>query len=804
VQTTGVMYREGVLAIPLSQAELPIEPLGPHGVPASNGHASDDFSLADRVCHASVECRLSPLARARYSELGPELKTGIDRCVAGVLTDAKAMQRASDVLASFIFNPRSVVARRLNEATLAAVFEQMMFPERSPQPAKLERLHEAAEAALTLYEIRNEVKAPPPADQSMQTLQWTALGRVLATGLERINGGLESRRLGRDDFCDLTTLETCTRELMGDPKLQRSKNGLDELAMGASVRQAIIARFDLGSWVNEIEERLASAKTDEDLLRARHAAFDYLGAERRYQLVPETPRKRAQDELTAARIAFVAETKEKGRIFAPNAVVERLREAYPAWRSAQPQTRMEDLVDRIEARLSNPVESVLEQAAAHAAAGRYSLAAMVAQRAYAHPMDRLAPVEQPDVLQYELLAALQAGDPEKAFRTAGGLIRFAGQVPGKPIGQVMTDEQYEGSNDRQCRMKAIEDFLKCVWYAHRPDSNLTACAAWAKGMDWHTPYHGSMTRAFTAALTAGRKPQLPDDLGSALPDHPAFSILKRHLAEAITEAPIKLTPLEAVDPASSPGDLRLGVILERGERILPPELSRAVADLAVIVANNRKALRPNPHALQAEQFARERALRLMDRFRVEMIEASTLTEDEARLVALHIPLSDSVHATYGAEAIQRHMADALRWTNGVGFRHLHAVQSAGHGSFAHRERGQLNISSSRPTDEELRTDVFHEFGHHREYEDDDTKALMFAWRASRATTTTTAEWHGYPVFAGSFVTPYVGRDYGPLATEVLSVGLEHFCSTQSMLNLMLADASHFHLMIGLLRGYLDR
>jgi len=74
--------------------------------------------------------------------------------------------------------------------------------------------------------------------------------------------------------------------------------------------------------------------------------------------------------------------------------------------------------------------------------------------------------------------------------------------------------------------------------------------------------------------------------------------------------------------------------------------------------------------------------------------------------------------------------------------------------------------------------------------------------AEHATSTRTESQNGYTVFPGPFVSYYVGRDYGPIGTEVLSVGLEHFRSAESMVDMAVAHESHLHLMLGVLRGYL--
>jgi hypothetical protein len=50
-----------------------------------------------------------------------------------------------------------------------------------------------------------------------------------------------------------------------------------------------------------------------------------------------------------------------------------------------------------------------------------------------------------------------------------------------------------------------------------------------------------------------------------------------------------------------------------------------------------------------------------------------------------------------------------------------------------------------------------------------------------------------------FVDPYVGKTYDDQATEVLSVGLEHFHSPESMLSLYKKDRQHFLLVVGALK-----
>ncbi|MBI3930083.1 MAG: hypothetical protein HY319_31375 [Armatimonadetes bacterium] len=54
-----------------------------------------------------------------------------------------------------------------------------------------------------------------------------------------------------------------------------------------------------------------------------------------------------------------------------------------------------------------------------------------------------------------------------------------------------------------------------------------------------------------------------------------------------------------------------------------------------------------------------------------------------------------------------------------------------------------------------------------------------------------------------FISPYVGKQYGDAATEVLSVGLDHFASPDRLLQLYRRDPEHFFLVLGAI-SRLDR
>jgi hypothetical protein len=102
--------------------------------------------------------------------------------------------------------------------------------------------------------------------------------------------------------------------------------------------------------------------------------------------------------------------------------------------------------------------------------------------------------------------------------------------------------------------------------------------------------------------------------------------------------------------------------------------------------------------------------------------------------------------------------------------------------------------------------VFHEVGHHVEYSWKGLYEICLAFRKLRATSDTPVRLQellphgGYDAdemaFPGRYIHPYVGKVYQRKATEVLTMGFQHFQNPKALASLAVRDPEHFLLTLG--------
>jgi hypothetical protein len=104
--------------------------------------------------------------------------------------------------------------------------------------------------------------------------------------------------------------------------------------------------------------------------------------------------------------------------------------------------------------------------------------------------------------------------------------------------------------------------------------------------------------------------------------------------------------------------------------------------------------------------------------------------------------------------------------------------------------------------------IYHELGHHYEFNNPEILAACRAWLDSRVTgeaqpLNDLIEKGQYgpeeKARPDHFVSPYVGKVY-PELTEVVSMGLEHLHADHTMMKLLVEDAEHLYLTLGILRS----
>lgn len=175
-------------------------------------------------------------------------------------------------------------------------------------------------------------------------------------------------------------------------------------------------------------------------------------------------------------------------------------------------------------------------------------------------------------------------------------------------------------------------------------------------------------------------------------------------------------------------------------------------------------------------------------------DADKLTSD----ISIATKISDQ-----DAKTIENAMIDAVRITNGKGAKSLKHIDQI-------RDRASANTDGTIDAGGYIYPPIlFHEFGHHVEYESDTIRQAAQEFVKKRATgepkslIELTGDSHYRPdekAYPDKFIHPYVGKKYEAGHTEVVSMGLEHFAFGSDMVKLYKADKEHFHFMLGIFRG----
>jgi hypothetical protein len=107
-----------------------------------------------------------------------------------------------------------------------------------------------------------------------------------------------------------------------------------------------------------------------------------------------------------------------------------------------------------------------------------------------------------------------------------------------------------------------------------------------------------------------------------------------------------------------------------------------------------------------------------------------------------------------------------------------------------------------------RSTLFHEYGHHIEYNNSDINKAAQEWLQARSSgkkaflkDITKGNYEDdEEAWVGNFFDPYIGKIYDNGTTEVVSMGLEHFSSGKSMMSLYEKDSELFYFMLGIMNG----
>ncbi len=188
-----------------------------------------------------------------------------------------------------------------------------------------------------------------------------------------------------------------------------------------------------------------------------------------------------------------------------------------------------------------------------------------------------------------------------------------------------------------------------------------------------------------------------------------------------------------------------------------------------------------------------------DKFREEIIKKHGVTQQQAEKAIERITLDDSLGNS--KNQVKQDFTDFYLLTGGKGFGRLDEIAQTSERAYASRS-GMINVGFRVN-----RTTNLHELGHHVEYGSNEVIEASIKWRNSRATGAPEQLSKLSPggrydeneiAFPGKYVTPYVGKDYGSGATEVVSVGIENFTDGRSMKNFKEKDEGHLNYILGVI------
>lgn len=211
-----------------------------------------------------------------------------------------------------------------------------------------------------------------------------------------------------------------------------------------------------------------------------------------------------------------------------------------------------------------------------------------------------------------------------------------------------------------------------------------------------------------------------------------------------------------------------------------------------------------------EKYNRRTAVGKMEDFRLRLI-SEGLPRTEAKNILDSIDFDtdsiESINKSLTGNFTKLDLDDAIiefqQLTGGKSGSSLKLVKKSffGDGRVYATLQGDLSIGSNPD-----KATIFHELGHHVEFESAATVTAAKSWIRSRSLgepkKLNELTNDPYPdeeiAYPDKFIKPYVGKIY-PDATEVVSVGMEHFTSGRKMLELYEKDSEHFAFTVGAIK-----
>jgi hypothetical protein len=195
-------------------------------------------------------------------------------------------------------------------------------------------------------------------------------------------------------------------------------------------------------------------------------------------------------------------------------------------------------------------------------------------------------------------------------------------------------------------------------------------------------------------------------------------------------------------------------------------------------------------------------VREMEKVRNSLI-AEGLSEVEAKELADKVAIN--VQGNNG-QKLGEDVKDFFQFTKGAGSRSLKELIPERSRAWAHPTNGKIGIVLH---DQNRTETLWHEMGHHAEFEKPELRDALASWVRSRSTSprpkylkdlTRNPHYGNETAYPDHFIDPYVGKVYGDNSTEVMSMGMQYFKDAESMLNLYRKDKEHFYLIVGAIRG----
>jgi hypothetical protein len=198
----------------------------------------------------------------------------------------------------------------------------------------------------------------------------------------------------------------------------------------------------------------------------------------------------------------------------------------------------------------------------------------------------------------------------------------------------------------------------------------------------------------------------------------------------------------------------------------------------------------------------EERLKIMEDYRNELIK-NGMSRQEAIALVDSKKFDSSIKWNFEKEEIKTTAMEFYQITKGAGSSSLDNFKYDNSRAYANKQDRTINIGSFADS-----KTIYHEMGHHIEFEDKRIAAAARIWRDKRATGEAVplndlvengrykADEKAKP---GNYIHPYVGKVYPDGSTEVISMGIERFHSAKSMLELYEQNREHFQFIMGVIR-----